>query len=130
MQPSKHLALMFLLGATLVGGVLGFSADRILVADRLCDPGKSERAPRATLASKLGMTTEQQSTLDSLLDIRRRDMRAVLDPVQPALDSIGAHTNAQIRAMLTPAQQATWDQLRRESQERERARRERENQRN
>ena len=130
MQPSKNLALMFLLGALLVGGVLGFSADRIMVADRLCNTGKTERAPRETLASKLGMTTDQQSALDSLLDIRRRDMRAVLDPVQPALDSIGAHTNAQIRAMLTPAQQATWDQLRRESQERERARRERENQRN
>lgn len=130
MQPSKNLALMFVLGAALVGGVLGFSADRLLVADRLCDAGSSQRAPKETLASKLGMTSDQQSTLDSLLDIRRRDMRAVLDPVQPALDSIGAHTNAQIRAMLTPAQQATWDELRRESQERERARRERENQRN
>lgn len=130
MQPSKNLALMFLLGATLVGGVLGFSADRILVADRLCDTGSGQRAPKETLASKLGMSADQQAGLDSLLDIRRRDMRAVLDPVQPALDSIGAHTNAQIRAMLTPAQQATWDELRRESQERERARRERENQRN
>lgn len=130
MQPSKNLALMFLLGATLVGGVLGFSADRILVADRLCDTGKSDRAPKETLASKLGMTAGQQSTLDSLLDIRRRDIRTVLDPVQPALDSIGAHTNAQIRAMLSPEQQVTWDQLRSEAQERERARRERENQRN
>ena len=130
MQPSKNLALMFLLGAILVGGVLGFSADRIMVAGRLCDTGKTERAPRETLASKLGMTTQQQAALDSLLDIRRRDMRAVLDPVQPALDSIGAHTNAQIRAMLTPEQQATWDRLRQDAIERERARREKENQRN
>jgi hypothetical protein len=130
MQPSKNLALMFLLGAMLVGGVLGFSADRLMVADRLCNPGKTERAPRVTLASKLAMTPEQEATLDSLLDIRRRDMRAVLDPVQPALDSIGAHSNAQIRAMLTQEQQATWDRLRQEAIERERARREKENQRN
>lgn len=130
MQPSKNLALMFLLGATLVGGVLGFSADRILVADRLCETGSDRRPPKETLASKLGMSADQQAALDSLLDIRRRDMRAVLDPVQPALDSIGAHTNAQIRAMLSAEQQATWDRLRSEAQERERARRERENQRN
>ena len=30
MQRSKQQALMFLLGAVLVGGVLGFSADRVM----------------------------------------------------------------------------------------------------
>ncbi len=33
MQRSKQQALMFLLGAVLVGGVLGFSADRV-IADK------------------------------------------------------------------------------------------------
>ena len=79
---------------------------------------------------KLQFTAAQESTLDSLLDLRRRDMRAALAPVQPALDSISAHADAQIRAIMTPQQQERWNQLRQESQARERARREKENQRN
>ncbi|HUF25815.1 MAG TPA: hypothetical protein VMM18_02440 [Gemmatimonadaceae bacterium] len=130
MQPSKNLALMFVLGAVLVGGVLGFSADRLLVQDRLCDTKSGQRPPRETLSMKLGLSDAQTATLDSLLDVRRRDMRAVLEPVRPTIDSVSANTNAQIRAMLAPAQQTKWDQLRREAQEREQARREKENQRN
>jgi hypothetical protein len=34
MQRSRSLALMFLLGALLVGGALGFTADRVLTGDR------------------------------------------------------------------------------------------------
>ena len=129
MHSSKNLALMFVLGAALVGGVLGFSADRLLVQDRLCEPG-SRRAPKETLAMKLEFSPAQEATLDSLLDLRRRDMRAALAPVQPALDSISTHADAQIRAIMTPQQQERWNQLRKESQARERARREKENQRN
>ena len=33
MQRSKNLAMMFLLGAVLVGGALGFTADRVWTRD-------------------------------------------------------------------------------------------------
>jgi len=73
------------------------------------------------------LTETQQVTLDSLLDAKSRDLHALIAPIEPAIDSVSANTRAQIRAMLTSEQQATWDQLRREREERERARRDKQN---
>jgi len=126
MQPSKHLALMFVLGAVLVGGVLGFSADRFIVNSK----GRDRESEREKLARVLVLTETQQHTLDSLLDAKSRDLHALIEPIEPAIDSVSANTRAQIRAMLTPEQQATWDQMRREREARERARREKQNKRN
>jgi Spy/CpxP family protein refolding chaperone len=123
MHPSKNLALMFVLGAVLVGGVLGFSADRFLVNSK----EKNRESERERLARVLVLTETQQVTLDSLLDAKSRDLHALIAPIEPAIDSVSANTRAQIRAMLTPEQQATWDQLRREREERERARRDKQN---
>ncbi len=123
MHPSKNLALMFVLGAVLVGGVLGFSADRFLVNSK----EKNRESERERLARVLVLTETQQVTLDSLLDAKSRDLHALMEPLEPAIDSVSANTRAQIRAMLTPEQQATWDQLRREREERERARRDKQN---
>lgn len=126
MQPSKNLALMFVLGAVLVGGVLGFSADRFIVNSK----GRDRESEREKLARVLVLTETQQHTLDSLLDAKSRDLHALIKPIEPAIDSVSANTRAQIRAMLTPEQQATWDQMRREREARERARREKQNKRN
>lgn len=125
MQPSKHLAMMFVLGAVLVGGVLGFSADRFFV-----NKGRERESEREKLARVLVLTDAQQQTLDSLLDARSRELHALIEPIEPAIDSVTAHTRAQIRAMLTPEQQVVWDEMRREREERERARREKQNTRN
>lgn len=126
MQPSKNLAMMFVLGAVLVGGVLGFSADRFLVSSK-CQPRESDRE---RLARVLVLSEAQQLTLDSLLDAKSRDLEALIKPLEPAIDSVSAHTRSQIRAMLTPEQQPAWDHLRREREERDRARREKQNKRN
>lgn len=123
MQPSKNLAMMFVLGAVLVGGVLGFSADRFLVTSK----GRYRESEREKLARVLVLTEVQQVTLDSVLDAKSRDLHALIRPLEPAIDSVSAHTRNQIRAMLTPEQQAIWDDLRREREKRDRARREKQN---
>jgi hypothetical protein len=46
MQQSKNLAITFLLGAVLVGGALGFTADRMMLRERIAQPG----AARLSLA--------------------------------------------------------------------------------
>lgn len=100
MQRSKQQALMFLLGAVLVGGVLGFSADRVLSDKR------NEWGSRVHMYEDLGLTEAQRCVMDSLLDARSAQIRAIMDPVHPQLDSIRRAAHQQVLAVLSPAQQA------------------------
>ena len=114
MQGSKHLALMFLLGATLVGGVLGFSADRFLVSERLCSDAGDRTAWRARFDEALDLTPAQQAAVDTILDAKHRQMTAVLQPVQPQLDSVREHARGEIRRLLAPEQQSKFEQWHRD----------------
>lgn len=118
MQRSKGLALMFILGALLVGGVLGFSADRIMVKDRLCEKEAPRQSSRDRFGAQLDLTPEQRTRLDTILDAKHSEITSLLRPIQPQLDSVSAHARAQIRAMLDEQQQSRFDDMRRRSQER------------
>jgi Spy/CpxP family protein refolding chaperone len=112
MQRSKQQALMFLLGAVLVGGVLGFSADRVL------GDGKAKHwAGRHRMYDDLALSQEQRSTMDSLLDDRNCQISVVMKPVRPQLDSIKKVAHQQMMQILTPEQQAKLE-LRRTEMER------------
>ena len=101
MQRSKHLAMMFLLGAVLVGGALGFTADRVWLKDTsMGDP----RASTALLYDRLELNAAQRAAWDSILDDRHRQFDSLLKPIKPQMDSVRLRTRAQIRALLTPAQ--------------------------
>lgn len=114
MQRSKQQALFFLLGAVLVGGVLGFSADRVFSFDK----GK-HWAPRQTMYDDLGLSAEQRNTMDSLLDDRNCQISALMKPVRPALDSIKASAHQQVLQLLTPAQREKLEQRKAEQEKRE-----------
>jgi Spy/CpxP family protein refolding chaperone len=114
MQGSKHLALMFLLGATLVGGVLGFSADRLLVSERLCSDVGDRTAWRARFDEALDLTPAQRAAVDTILDSKHRQVTALLQPVQPQLDSVREHARADIRRILSPEQQAKFEEWHRD----------------
>lgn len=122
MQRSKQQALMFLLGAVLVGGVLGFSADR------LWDHEKGRHwAGRTRMYDDLALTVEQRAQMDSLLDDRNCQINAVMTPVRAQLDSIKGVANQQMMQLLTPEQRTKLERRRQETQRRdsiERARRE------
>jgi len=125
MERSKGYALMFLLGAFLTGGALGFTADRVIGADR----GKDHRGGRGgaggasgyrqRMAAELDLTPAQQASIDTLLDQKHHQIVALYRPVQPQLDSlalaarvISDSTHAQIKRLLAPAQQVKLDQMR------------------
>ena len=114
MQGSKHLALMFLLGATLVGGVLGFSADRLLVNERLCNDLGDRTALRRRFDEALELSAEQRVAVDTILDVKHRQVAAALRPVQPQLDSIRERARVEIRRLLTPDQQAKYEKWHRD----------------
>jgi len=107
---SKQLAMMFLLGALLVGGALGFTVDRLMVNDRICPPLGDQRAMRARLADDLSFGAAQRVWFDSILDRRNEVLDSIARPVKPQMDSVRNATRAEIRRRLDPAQQARWDQ--------------------
>lgn len=105
MQRSKQQAMMFLLGAVLVGGVLGFSADRVLRHQRFA----SDYGPRARYYDELGVSGSQRMILDSILDESSCAVLAAQRPIRPQLDSIRKHFTDEMRATLTPEQRAKDD---------------------
>jgi len=105
MQRSKQQALMFLLGAVLVGGVLGFSAERVI------GHGQGERswAPRTAMYDDLGLSPAQRAAMDSVMDERNRRVDSLLTPVKVQIDSIRANARAQFYKIFTPEQRAKFE---------------------
>src|SRR5438876_884353 len=76
MERSKGYALMFLLGAFVAGGALGFTADRVMDARH----GREMRGPRAyrqRMAEELKLTPQQQASIDSLIEQKHRQIVAL-----------------------------------------------------
>lgn len=110
---SKQMAMVFLLGALLVGGVLGFTADRFLTKDLSAGP-RDRASMRERLHNDLGLNAGQRLRVDSLLDLKHAQIAEVMKPIQPRLESIGDSTRAQIAKLLTPAQQQRFEQMHQE----------------
>lgn len=98
MNRSKQQAVFFLLGALLVGGVLGFSADRVLTRP------EKERSWRAQMYQDLALTQAQRASFDSLLDRQQCEMRRIMKPVRPQLDSLRQEGRRHMSDLLTPEQ--------------------------
>ncbi|MFN5582868.1 hypothetical protein [Gemmatimonas sp.] len=82
----KSLALMFILGALLTGGAVGFVAAR--AASQPVVMATDDRAMRAALARELELTPQQTASVDSAWDWRRARSREIMTVVRPALDSV------------------------------------------
>jgi len=122
MQRSKQQALAFLLGAVLVGGVLGFSAERVLGHE------PDHWVSRDKMYKDLDLTPQQQTAMDSVLDESNRAREVVLKPVKPQLDSIKAATRSQFYRIFSPDQRARFQKrLAEDSIRREQNRQAREN---
>ena len=118
MERSKGYALMFLLGAFVTGGALGFTADRVMATNHRHE-GRGGRAYRQRMAEELKLTPVQQRSVDSLIDLKHRQILALYKPVQPQLDSIaivarqvGDSTHEQIKRLLNTDQAAKLDKMR------------------
>jgi hypothetical protein len=120
MERPKQQALAFLLGALLVGGALGFSADRVLRQEELTPAQR-----RAQFYEDIGITSQQRPALDSLLDTRNCRMDSVVKGIQPALDSIKAASRMQMDRLLTPDQHARLEARRKDDAARHAAERKR-----
>lgn len=82
----KSLAIMFILGAFLTGGALGFAADRVVSPPR--PDVFSERVMVDELARELNLSSAQRVVIDSVWDWRRRESREIMKTVRPTLDAV------------------------------------------
>jgi len=117
MDRSKGYAVMFLLGAFIAGGALGFSADRVMDAKR--EHAHGTRAYRQRMADELKLSPKQQAAIDSLIEQKHRQIVALYKPMQPQLDSVAKlarvvsdSTHEQIKRLLNADQAAKLDQMR------------------
>ena len=120
MERPKQQALAFLLGAVLVGGVVGFSADRMF---RQQD--QTLEARRQRMYDDLGLAPKQRVALDSVFDASNCQLDQLFSPLQPSYDSITASRRAQIDAILTPEQRTRLEARRKDDDVRRDAERKR-----
>ncbi|MDB4907653.1 MAG: hypothetical protein JWO05_2437 [Gemmatimonadetes bacterium] len=99
LQRSKQQALAFLLGAILVGGALGFSAGRVM-------PRKAHAGGRQAMYDDLALSAAQRGAMDSLLDVRNCQMRAIMKPMRPQMDSMKKAGRDQMLRLLDATQRA------------------------
>jgi Spy/CpxP family protein refolding chaperone len=118
MNRTKGYAVMFLLGAFLAGGALGFSADRVMREGHRHEM-RGSRAYRQRMAEELKLTPAQQASIDSLIEQKHRQIISLYKPVKPQLDSIAVvarvvsdSTHAQIKRLLNPEQQVKLEKMR------------------
>jgi hypothetical protein len=114
MQRSKQQSLAFLLGAVLVGGVVGFSADRVFHTNE----NTSIAARRKALYDDLGLAEQQRAALDSVFDESNCQFENLFRPLQPAMDSIKVARRAAMNAILTPDQRTRLDARRKDDEAR------------
>lgn len=119
MRSSKGLALAFILGALIVGGVVGFTADRVLGRD--CSGPRFVTRPelRRHFAERLALTPAQRVKVDSILDRKRARMDSIMAPVQPAMKAVSDSTALAIDAVLDAPQRAKFAEMRAENEKRD-----------
>lgn len=102
MQRSKQQALMFLLGAVLVGGVLGFSADRVMSK-------KPQRmSARMRMYEDIGIAPDQRVKMDSVLDETNCKTQELMKTVRPAMDSVRAEGSKALLGQMTDQQRTAY----------------------
>ncbi len=78
------------------------------------NPEEFRKRFTAEMKSRLNMTNEQMTTLNSVLDSTRVEFRTTRDSIEPALANIREQQHQRILAILKPAQRAEYEKMRKE----------------
>ena len=96
---------MFLLGAFLTGGAVGFVADRAVAKSQPVHRPFDERMMRDSLATELHLSDAQRRTVDSVYDWRRARNKEIMETVRPAFDATRDSARTLLMHSLDPSQQ-------------------------
>jgi Spy/CpxP family protein refolding chaperone len=104
------LALIFLAG--MVVGVVGTRVVvRHFVRDAIMHPEKVQAVMERNLTRRLRLDDGQQSKLHQILSDAHGEMKALQREYQPRIFEVVSNADGQIAAILTPEQQAKFEQL-------------------
>ena len=101
---------MFLLGAFLTGGAVGFAADRAVAHARPA-ARYDDSAAREEIAKQLNLSADQRHVIDSVMDWRRARSREIMQQYRPSLDSIRDSARVLMRTVLDATQQTQFTAL-------------------
>jgi hypothetical protein len=125
MTRTKSLALVFYLGAALAGAAVGAAADRVSVRSPAGPP--DARSFRNRLFDQLHLNAAQRDSATVIYDERDQKLGAIMDKYKASLDpwraeqdSVFTEYRQRLSRLLTPEQQAIWDQMRREREKAQR----------
>lgn len=119
---SPFIAGIVLLLVAVSGGIAGVAVDRLVLMPHMFRGGHREhhdgRGPprdhgvRDRIGRELGLSPEQQTRVDSIMDREMHGVHDVRAEVQPRLDSIVARTRRELDAVLTPEQRKKAEEMR------------------
>jgi hypothetical protein len=101
--------MMFIFGAFLTGGAVGFAADRVVSPPR--PDVFNERAMVDELARELKLSPDQRVVIDSVWDWRRRQSREIMTTVRPILDAVRDSARVLMMNTLDDAQKSAFRAL-------------------
>lgn len=110
MSRSKAIAVLFYLGAVVIGAALGIAADRTLVPAHLDRMAQNPRALRERFFTDLRFTPAQRTSWDSIRAAAWHQDSVLTAPIDPLRDSLRKATNAKLRALLSPDQLKLFDE--------------------
>jgi hypothetical protein len=101
--------MMFILGAFLTGGAVGFAADRAVSSPR--PDVFNERTVIDEFARELKLSPDQRVVIDSVWDWRRRQSREIMTTVRPSLDAVRDSARVLMMNTLDDAQKSAFRAL-------------------
>ena len=119
-RSTRSVALAFVLGALLVGGVLGFTADRVLGRDDACARYFTRSELRKRFADRLELTPVQRAKVDSILDAKRSAMDSIQAPMKAAMTTVSDSATRRIEAVLDARQRQEFAEMRADRDRRDR----------
>lgn len=122
-----RLAGMALLLVTFVAGTLAGAAANRVVVDREApaaegrEGDRRERRPSTEdFLSRLELTAEQRTAIDSILDMRRGQIDGIWKEMRPRMRALGDSARVEIGSVLTDEQREAYEAFLREQRERHR----------
>ena len=113
-----YVGLVFASGVVL--GAFGHNLYTVSTV-RAARPEDYRKKTMEEMRRRLELSEEQATKLNGIMDETRARFHEAREKMKPEMDSIGHAQTEKIRAMLNPKQQAEYDKMRKEREERQRA---------
>jgi Spy/CpxP family protein refolding chaperone len=111
MLPSSKIKAIGLLVAVAMAGFAAGAATMSRADTKPPTDWRERCSYSGMLKDRLNLSIEQQDTIRAIMRGHRGEMHAMMEQFRPRMDSVRAEVRGQIRALLTPAQQAQFDSL-------------------